>query len=208
MLFLRYNTPVFSSKRVKTYEMFLEDLYAKYSSSSDDSHDDVSGASGHAIGGQSQTGGWLAQRRRATSSDEDSKKDAFVKLGQTIKLESVLRGEVSYTLDQSRRRGSSDVGQMSSSCAAVAANAAAAACSPMRGAGGGGPTSPSSSPSAKAFWEPVCIFPNFRHQIVCGDSWANAHLVIGTADDGAFLIAHRHPPVKYIFIDSKKSSVS
>ena len=47
---------------------------------------------------------------------------------------------------------------------------------------------------SKSPWEPICIFPNFPHDVLCGDSWANSNLVIGT-NGGTFLIVHDMPPV-------------
>ncbi|XP_077505233.1 GTPase-activating Rap/Ran-GAP domain-like protein 3 isoform X14 [Amblyomma americanum] len=36
-------------------------------------------------------------------------------------------------------------------------------------------------------WEPQCFYPDFPHEIVCGDSWGNNKLVLGT-ESGIFLI--------------------
>ncbi|XP_037559223.1 GTPase-activating Rap/Ran-GAP domain-like protein 3 isoform X1 [Dermacentor silvarum] len=36
-------------------------------------------------------------------------------------------------------------------------------------------------------WEPQCFYPDFPHDIVCGDSWGNNKLVLGT-ESGIFLI--------------------
>jgi len=156
--------------------MFLDDLHAKFSA------DEFSAAANNGDNSalsEPSSASWLYhnyQRRK----DEDSKKDAFVKLGQTLKLESVLRGEVSQSLDQSRRRGSSE-------------NSSALSPSSMQPP----PSPPGSTAKAGGPWEPACIFSSFKHEIVCGDSWANAHLIICTADAGTFLIAHRRPPVTY-----------
>ena len=43
------------------------------------------------------------------------------------------------------------------------------------------------SASNKSPWEPICIYPNFPHQVLCGDSWGNSSLVVGTLD-GTFLV--------------------
>ena len=48
--------------------------------------------------------------------------------------------------------------------------------------GGGGHQHKSKSP-----WEPQCIFPNFPHRVLCGDSWGNRGLLLGTSD-GLFLV--------------------
>ncbi len=94
-----------------------------------------------------------------------------MKLGQTLKLESVLRGEVPTGLDQPSSHHKSVAN--SSIVASV------------------------SSSNAGHAWDPVCIFPNFRHEVLCGDTWANAHLVIGTTE-GTFLIVHSRPPVSFL----------
>ena len=41
--------------------------------------------------------------------------------------------------------------------------------------------------SKKSPWEPQCIFPNFPHRVLCGDSWGNLGLFLGTPD-GFFLV--------------------
>ena len=35
--------------------------------------------------------------------------------------------------------------------------------------------------------EPQCVFPNFPHRVLCGDSWGNRGLLLGTSD-GLFLV--------------------
>jgi hypothetical protein len=52
-------------------------------------------------------------------------------------------------------------------------------------------------------WEPTCIFANFGHEIVCGDSWGNLHLVVATAAAGTFLIGHQKPPVSEVLLQYK-----
>ena len=39
----------------------------------------------------------------------------------------------------------------------------------------------------KSPWEPICIYPNFPHQVLCGDSWGNSSLILGTSN-GTFLV--------------------
>ena len=41
--------------------------------------------------------------------------------------------------------------------------------------------------TSKSPWEPQCIFPNFPHRVLCGDSWGNLGLFLGTPD-GFFLV--------------------
>ena len=40
---------------------------------------------------------------------------------------------------------------------------------------------------SKSPLEPQCIFPNFPHRVLCGDSWGNRGLLLGTSD-GLFLV--------------------
>ena len=54
---------------------------------------------------------------------------------------------------------------------------------------------PSSSQHVQP-WEPTCVLANFPHAVSCGDSWSHsANLVIGTEQDGTFLVASNRPPV-------------
>lgn len=36
-------------------------------------------------------------------------------------------------------------------------------------------------------WEPRCIYPDFPHEVVCGDVWLESRLIIAT-ESGTFLI--------------------
>lgn len=40
----------------------------------------------------------------------------------------------------------------------------------------------------RAPWEPQCFYPDFGHDIMCGDSWADGRLVVGTENSGVFVI--------------------
>ncbi len=60
---------------------------------------------------------------------------------------------------------------------------------------GGGVAGGALSSSKLTLWEPSCVFANFPHAVVCGDSWGGSNLVLGTAD-GTFLIANNRPPVR------------
>ncbi|KFM72712.1 GTPase-activating Rap/Ran-GAP domain-like protein 3, partial [Stegodyphus mimosarum] len=44
---------------------------------------------------------------------------------------------------------------------------------------------PKSVPSMP--WEPQCFYPDFPHEIVCGDSWGDNRIVLAT-EDGVFLV--------------------
>ncbi|XP_059082033.1 GTPase-activating Rap/Ran-GAP domain-like protein 3 isoform X1 [Tigriopus californicus] len=142
-----YNTNVFSSKRERTYEMLLQDMYDQYILAP---MDDTKGS----MGGYSGTGDTTATQMIGTSGfrkkEIDTKMDKFVKVGQTLKLESALKGEISSSVVAPR--------------------------------------------PSKSLWEPLCIFPNFEHDVICGDSWMNSNLLLGTTD-GVFLIVHNRPPV-------------
>nr|XP_018899479.1 PREDICTED: GTPase-activating Rap/Ran-GAP domain-like protein 3 isoform X2 [Bemisia tabaci] len=39
----------------------------------------------------------------------------------------------------------------------------------------------------RAPWEPHCFYPDFGHEIGCGDSWAETRLIVGT-ENGVFLV--------------------
>ncbi|XP_014661632.1 PREDICTED: GTPase-activating Rap/Ran-GAP domain-like protein 3 [Priapulus caudatus] len=41
-------------------------------------------------------------------------------------------------------------------------------------------------------WEPHCIYPDFPHEVVCGDSWGD-RLIVGAEGGGIFLIEERTP---------------
>ena len=49
----------------------------------------------------------------------------------------------------------------------------------------------------KSPWEPICIYPNFPHQVLCGDSWGNSSLVLGTLDGTFLVMAPSKKPVSY-----------
>nr|CAD7206276.1 unnamed protein product [Timema douglasi] len=42
----------------------------------------------------------------------------------------------------------------------------------------------------RAPWEPHCFYPDFSHEIVCGDSWGDSRLIVAT-EDGVFLVEGR-----------------
>ena len=81
-------------------------------------------------------------------------------MGQELRLDSVLSSRASLSF----RKSTSSMG--SSSC---------------------GNRSNRHSASSKSPWEPICIYPNFPHQVLCGDSWGNSSLILGTSD-GTFLV--------------------
>jgi hypothetical protein len=39
----------------------------------------------------------------------------------------------------------------------------------------------------RAPWEPQCFYPDFGHEIVCGDSWGETRLLVAT-ESGVFLV--------------------
>lgn len=40
-------------------------------------------------------------------------------------------------------------------------------------------------------WEPQCFYPDFSHEIVCGDSWGDSKLIVAT-DVGVYLVEGRY----------------
>ncbi|GAU97524.1 hypothetical protein RvY_08802-2 [Ramazzottius varieornatus] len=44
-------------------------------------------------------------------------------------------------------------------------------------------------------WQPVCFFPDFSYEVVCGDSWDFDRLLLATDDGGAFLLSEGTLPV-------------
>jgi len=130
-----YKANVFSSKRERTYEMLLQDMYDNYWSQTADSETGLRTNSGSIK--------LYGHQRKA-----QEQMDSFVKVGQALRLESRLTG------------GGFDVHH--------------------KGIDAGGRAS-------KSPWEPQCIFPNFPHRVLCGDSWGNRGLFLGTSD-GLFLV--------------------
>lgn len=45
----------------------------------------------------------------------------------------------------------------------------------------------------RAPWEPQCFYPDFGHDIACGDSWGDNRLVVGTENSGVFVIEGERP---------------
>ena len=45
-------------------------------------------------------------------------------------------------------------------------------------------------------WEPRCIYPDFPHEIICGDVWSDSKLILAT-EAGTFLLEGKD--VKYYF---------
>lgn len=129
-----YKANVFSSKRERTYEMLLQDMYDQYGSVNAD-RDSVGG-------GRANSGSIKLYGNQRKLQDQ---MDSFVKMGQALRLESKLTG---------------------------------GGCGAHRSIG----------QRAKSPWEPLCIYPNFPHRVLCGDSWGTSGLVLGTPD-GTFLVA-------------------
>lgn len=101
-------------------------------------------------------------------------KDAFVKLGQTLKLESSLSGEVPPGIARARAGSMKKVG-----CVQFwYISQHFMQCYPFQSPWG----------------EPACVYRGFSHAVNCGDSWNNSNLVLA-ADQGTFLIADNRPPV-------------
>ena len=57
--------------------------------------------------------------------------------------------------------------------------------------------------ASKSPWEAECIFPNFPHQVMCGDSWGNSLLILGTLDGVMLLMPQTdREPVSTSFTES------
>lgn len=39
----------------------------------------------------------------------------------------------------------------------------------------------------RAPWEPQCFYPDFGHEIICGDSWGETRLLVAT-ESGVYLV--------------------
>lgn len=37
-------------------------------------------------------------------------------------------------------------------------------------------------------WEPQCYYPDFPHEVVCGDSWGEARLMLATHEGGVYIL--------------------
>lgn len=90
----------------------------------------------------------LAETPRHTRIKEDARQIEFVRIGQALKLEAIMRGDAPTSL-------------------------ASAGCGAYR----------------RSPWEPNCFYPVFPacEGVVCGDSWGDTRLVIGT-EEGTFLV--------------------
>ena len=51
----------------------------------------------------------------------------------------------------------------------------------------------------KSPWEPICFYPNFPHQVLCGDSWKNSALILGTSNGTFLILAPSKKPVSTFF---------
>lgn len=47
-------------------------------------------------------------------------------------------------------------------------------------------------------WEPRCIYPDFPHEVVCGDVWLDNKLILAT-ENGTFLIEGESSLIKALF---------
>lgn len=81
---------------------------------------------------------------RGSRRKEEARQVEFVRIGQALKLDTIVRGDA--------------------------------------------PTSLATTGLFKrAPWEPQCFYPDFGHEIVCGDSWGETRLLVAT-ESGVFLV--------------------
>jgi hypothetical protein len=86
----------------------------------------------------------LPDHPRGSRSKEDERQVEFVNIGQTLKLDTIMKGDA--------------------------------------------PTSLATTGHFKRPpWEPQCFYPNFGHEIVCGDSWGQTRMLVAT-ESGVYLV--------------------
>ncbi|XP_076663461.1 GTPase-activating Rap/Ran-GAP domain-like protein 3 isoform X2 [Andrena cerasifolii] len=126
-----FNTPTFSRKRERTLDALLRDMYQEHTQENKSN----SMLNRRALSDVVEAPG----RRR-----EETRAVEMVRVGQALKLESIVRGLAPTSLATA------------------------------------GPLKPRP-------WEPRCIYPDFPHEVVCGDVWLENKLIIAT-ENGTFLI--------------------
>lgn len=86
----------------------------------------------------------LADPSRSSRRREEARQVEFVRIGQALKLETIVKGDA--------------------------------------------PTSLATTGLFKrAPWEPQCFYPDFNHEINCGDSWGDSKIIVAT-DSGVYLV--------------------
>jgi len=80
-----YNTDVFATKRERTFQILLADAFSQYGKEESKPHSTMKSISDSVP----ESGRLYSHRRR-----EDSRKDVFVKVGQSLKLENTISGEL------------------------------------------------------------------------------------------------------------------
>lgn len=86
----------------------------------------------------------LPDAPRGSRRKEEARQVEFVRIGQALKLETIVKGDA--------------------------------------------PTSLATTGLYKrAPWEPHCFYPDFAHEILCGDSWGESKLVLST-ESGVFVV--------------------
>ncbi|XP_071447526.1 GTPase-activating Rap/Ran-GAP domain-like protein 3 isoform X1 [Hetaerina americana] len=131
-----FNTPTFAQKRERTLDMLLRDMYAEHMS-------EVKGA---ITMGRRALSDVISESTRGARRKEESRRQVeLVRVGQALKLESIVKGDA--------------------------------------------PTSLATSSLFKRPqpWEPQCFYPDFHHEVICGDSWGESRLLVA-AENGVHLV--------------------
>jgi len=129
---------VFSTKRERTFQVLLEEVHSQYGREES-----------RAIRSLSDS---LSEARIHTNRRKENKRDVFVKVGQSLKLENTLTGELgvlspAHTSYTRRLRLQS-----------------------------------SGSPSSRPPWEPSCVFPSLQIQVVAGEHWAGVGVLVSARE--------------------------
>ncbi|XP_024080604.1 GTPase-activating Rap/Ran-GAP domain-like protein 3 isoform X2 [Cimex lectularius] len=129
-----FNTPIFAQKRERTLDMLIKDLCAEQ----------MGDASRATMLNRRAFSDVLPDPPRGSRRKEEARQVEFVRIGQALKLETIVKGDA--------------------------------------------PTSLATTGLYKrAPWEPHCFYPDFSHEIICGDSWGESKLVVST-ETGVFLV--------------------
>ncbi|CAG0915419.1 unnamed protein product [Notodromas monacha] len=120
-----FNTPTFAQKRVRTLDMLLKDMYGEHMT-------DLKG-----MLNRRAFSDVLPDPPKLSRRKEDARQVEFVRIGQALKLETIVKGDA--------------------------------------------PTSLATTSLLKRIpWEPLCIYPDFPYDIICGDSWGDNRLFLAT----------------------------
>ncbi|XP_073980334.1 GTPase-activating Rap/Ran-GAP domain-like protein 3 isoform X2 [Rhodnius prolixus] len=129
-----FNTPIFAQKRERTLDMLIKDLCSEQ----------LGDSSRATMLNRRAFSDVLPDAPRGSRRKEEARQVEFVRIGQALKLETIVKGDA--------------------------------------------PTSLATTGLYKrAPWEPHCFYPDFAHEILCGDSWGESKLVLST-ESGVFVV--------------------